>query len=93
VLQPGANLEEKTGELEKIFTDYLSQQEECLAELERQERESLSALGISGSAVRPNPEESPESQEKLQATQQRFRSRIEDLRRELLRSVTASPGS
>jgi hypothetical protein len=93
VLQQDAGLEEKTRELEKIFTDYLRQQEEGLTELERQERESLRALGISGSAVRPNPEASPESQEKLQVLQQRFRARIEDLRRELLRSVTTSSGS
>jgi hypothetical protein len=87
LLEKEAGLEGKAGELEEIHTEYLRQRERVLAEFTELEQERLGQLGISGSAVRPNPEVSPESQQKLQEAQQAFSSRIEDFKRELLQAV------
>jgi hypothetical protein len=88
VLGEGTELENEAGELEELHTEYLRQRERALDEFEELEEERLRQLGISGSAVRPNPEAAQDLQQKLQEDQRVFSSRIEDLRRELLQVVS-----
>jgi hypothetical protein len=90
-LRPDAGLEERTRALEAIHAEYLDQRVRTLAEIEKRESEGLRALGISGSAIRPNPEASPEAHQRLEEARQTFGARVEDLRAEISRTVAGSP--
>ncbi len=83
-LDRGSGLEGKAGELEQLYTDHLRQREGALASFEESGGERLRQLGISGSAVRLNPDFSGELQQELQEIQGVFSSKLERLRRELL---------
>jgi hypothetical protein len=91
VLAKGTGLEDKARELEGIHAEYLRQREQTLAEFEKLQRDRLRQLGISGSAVSPNPEVSRDLQQRLQATHQTFSSRIENFKTGLLQAVDPSP--
>jgi len=83
-LEKGTALEGKAGELEELYAEQLGSLERTLVSFEESGRESLGRLGISGSAVRPNPDFSEELQQKLRELQQAFAARLQELRRELL---------
>jgi len=89
VLHGQGGLEGKADLLEEIYTEYLRRRERALSEFEKSEESRLRQLGISGPAVRPNPEVSRELQQQLQETRRSFSSRIEELRRELLQAVAS----
>jgi hypothetical protein len=87
VLAKGTGLEDRARELEGIHAEYLRQREQALAEFEEGQKDRLRELGISGSAVRSNPEVSRDLQQRLGEIQQSFSSRIEDLKTGILQAA------
>lgn len=89
-LAKGPGLEHSAQELESIHSGYLRQKEEALAEFEKRQTGELRELGISGSAVRPNPEVSPDLQQRLREIRQSFSSRIEKFKTGLLGPIDSA---
>jgi hypothetical protein len=83
-LERGTALEAKAGELEELYAEQLASTERALASFEESGRDRLRQLGISGSAVRPNPDFSEELKQEIHQLFQAFAARLEELRRELL---------
>jgi hypothetical protein len=83
VLEEGTGLEGRAGELGETYAWHLRKRDQLLAEFEESGQQGLAQLGISGPAIRPNPDVSEDLRHRLQEAQQALSSSIEELRRAL----------
>ena len=79
-LEPNANFKEITKELETIFSEFQEQHRQKCGVYEELEKEKLRGLWVSGSAVKPNLEESEDWGQELRRIQSEYDSRINKLR-------------
>lgn len=83
-VEPTANLGEMKRQIEAIFDEFSQRLERRIPRYEALEKEKLQQLGISGSAVKPNLEESQTWQAELKRIQSEYDSRISKLKENLL---------
>ena len=83
-VEPLAGFDEMKRQIEAIFDEFNQQLEQEVPRYEALENERLEQLGISGSAVKPNLEESQTWQEELKQIQSEYDSRISKLKENLL---------
>ena len=83
-VEPTADFGEMKRQIEAIFDEFGQQLERKIPRYEALEKEKLQQIGISGSAVRPNLEESQAWQEELKRIQSEYDSRISKLEENLL---------
>jgi len=80
-----SGLVEAGEELRRIIGDFEREQQEKSAGFLTLEKQQLSSLGISGTAVRPNLNESEKLQQELAGIRRSYEPRLEGLRNMLLR--------
>jgi hypothetical protein len=83
-VEPTAGFDEMKQQIEAIFDEFNQQLEQEIPRYEALENERLEQLGISGSAVKPNLEESQTWQAELKRIQSEYDSRISKLKENLL---------
>jgi hypothetical protein len=83
-IEPTTDLGEMKRQIEAIFDEFGQQVEQKIGRYEALEKERFQKLGISGSAVKPNLEESQTWQEELKRIQSEYDSRISKLKENLL---------
>ena len=81
---PIADLDETKKKIEVVFDEFGQQLEQKVPHYEALEKGRLQQLGISGSAVRPNLEESQAWQEELRQIQSEFDLKLTELKENLL---------
>ena len=82
-VEPTADFDEMKRQIETIFDEFGQQVERRIGRYEALEKEKLQQLGISGSAVKRNLEESQAWQEELKRIQSEYDSRISKLKENL----------
>jgi hypothetical protein len=83
VLVHDERLEETASHLDEMFRDYERQKQRELATTEEAEIIRVRDLGISGSAIRINPQENEGWRQRLSDLQREFRPEVDEIRREL----------
>jgi hypothetical protein len=83
-VEPTADFDEVKRQTEAIFDEFGQRLERQIPRYEALEKERFQQLGISGSAVKPNLEESRTWQEELKRIQSEYNSRISKLKENLL---------
>ena len=94
VLARDDEVEEAARRVSGILRDYQEERERELARAEEAETAALRELGVSGTAIRLNMERSERWRERRSDLQERYRPRVDEIKRELgdhLRRVS-SPG-
>ena len=76
-------LEETRRRLDEMLRDYEERKQRELAAAEETENARLRDLGISGSAIRPNPRASEAWRQRMNELQREFRPKLDEIRREL----------
>jgi len=82
-VEPTAGFDEMKRRIEASFDEFDQQLGQEIPRYEALEKERLQKLGISGSAVKPNLEESQAWQEELKRIQSEYDSRISKLKKNL----------
>jgi hypothetical protein len=82
-------VEEAASRLDGLLRDYERQKQQELAAIEDAESACVRDLGVSGSAIRPNPRENERLQQKCSELQQTFRPRADEIRQELTDHLTS----
>ncbi len=83
-VEPAADLDEMKRQIEAIFDEFGQHLEPKIERYEAREKERLQQVGISGSAVKPNLEESQTWQEEFKRIKSEYDSRISKLKENLL---------
>ncbi len=83
-IEPSADLDEMRRQIEAIFYEFSQLLEQRIRRYEAVEKEKLQQIGISGSAVKPNLEESQTWQTEFKRIQSEYDSRISKLKENLL---------
>ena len=76
--------------LDGILRDYELQKQQELAAIEEAESACLRDLGVSGSAIRPNPRENERWRRKWSELQQAFRPQADEIKQELTDRLASS---
>jgi hypothetical protein len=76
-------LEGTSSRLSGVLRDYQEQREREFAKMEQAEAVTLSELGVSGSAIRLNMEQSERWREKRSELLKKFRPKLDEIKREL----------
>ena len=76
--------------LDGILRDYERQKQQELAAIEEAESACLRDLGVSGSAIRPNPRENERWRRKWSELQQAFRPQADEIKQELTDRLASS---
>lgn len=82
--------EETASRLDGILRDYERQRQQELATIEEAESACLSDLGVSGSAIRLNPQENERWRRRCGELQQAFRPKADEIRQELTDHLVSS---
>ena len=84
------DVEEAAGRLEGMLRDYERQKQRELAAIEEAEGARLRELGVSGSAIRLNPQEHESWRQSSSELQQTFRPQVDEIKRELTDHLVSS---
>ena len=77
------HLEETASRLDGLLQDYERQKQQELQTVEETENARLRDLGISGSAIRPNPRENEHWRQRWNELRQAFRPKADEIKQEL----------